>query len=141
MIATEIANITILSAHAFRKLLDAAQPSACLKEVEAVNVDLKDWYQQLPAGARADRLSTYEGRFTIAIYYVHLQHLGAVMLVHRRILSIFSSAEERAHLSDGERAQLTTALNEGILAAKQAARALFLIIEEGRDLQHCWMIM
>lgn len=131
----------MISATAFRELLAVADPSIVLSEMRTITDDLKKWYQALPEDAKADQLSSSDAATTSAIYYIHLQHLSAVLLVYRRALSVFSGLEARERLSDVEREQLTLVLNEGVLAAKQATRVLFLIVAEGRALRHCWTVM
>lgn len=141
LLAREIENITVLNAQGFRMLLLTSRPSDCLTEMERFNDLLTQWYSRLPNEAKVDRLNIHNGFKTTVVYYVHLQHLSAVMLIHRRAISSFANISVRNGLTDEQRQQLTNVLNEGVLAAKQAARILYLIVQEGRGLTHCWTLI
>lgn len=74
-----------------------------------------------------------------SIYYAHLLHMGATMLIFRRCLAMLRHPRDRDDLSEEHQESLEATLHDGINAAQHTARILFLVREASQSVRHCWI--
>jgi hypothetical protein len=144
MMPIEIARITVIAAKAMRILTACTSPNTLLPAVRSLFGEIGDWYDGLPPMAGATELSQTpwdEGRACLS--YLHLFHLGSITLIFRRTLSIYGhkSGGQRHILQPAERGQLATIFSDGIVAAEQSSRIMYLFLGEQAGIRHCWAIM
>jgi hypothetical protein len=144
MIPIEIARITVIAAKAMRILAACTSPNTLLPAVRSLFGAIGEWYDDLPPLAGATELSQTpwdEGRACLS--YLHLFHLGSITLIFRRTLSIYGhkSGGQRHVLQPAERSQLATIFSDGIVAAEQSSRIMYLFLGEQVGIRHCWAIM
>jgi hypothetical protein len=144
LIPIEIARITVIAARAMRILAACTSPDTLLPAVRSLFGEIGDWYDSLPQVAGATELSQTPWNETkICLAHVHLSHLGAISLIFRRTLSVdgLKSGGQKHQLQPAERSQLATIFNDGIIAAKQSSRILYLFLGEHAGVRHCWAVM
>jgi hypothetical protein len=144
LIPIEITRITVIAARAMRLLAACTSPDTLLPAVRGLFGETGDWYDSLPELAGATELSQIPWNETkICLAHVHLSHLGAITLIFRRTLSVYrlKSGGQKHHLQSAERSQLATIFNDGIIAAKQSSRILYLFLGEHAGVRHCWAVM
>jgi hypothetical protein len=140
----EITRIAVISARAMRILAACNTPETLLPAIRTLFVEIGDWYDSLPLLAGATELShTPWDEPRVCLAYIHLGHLGAISLIFRRTLSVYKlkSAGQKHALHPTERIQLATIFSDGILAAEQASRIMYLFLGEQAGIRHCWAIM
>ena len=134
--------IAILKATAMRMLWTCSDVPALLHVIQGLQGKFFDWYEHLPDAAQLRRLG--DGAQTplqSSIYYVHLLHLGAVMLMFRHCLAGLQFSADRESLSSDQREIMHAALNDGLKAAQQSARMTHLMREFSPSVRHCWAMM
>jgi hypothetical protein len=134
--------IAILKATAMRMLWTCSDVPALLHVIQGLQGKFFDWYEHLPDAAQLLRLG--DGAQTplqSSIYYVHLLHLGAVMLMFRHCLAGLQFSADRESLSSDQREIMHAALNDGLKAAQQSARMTHLMREFSFSVRHCWAMM
>jgi len=127
-----------------RILAACTSPDTLLPAVRSLFGEIGDWYDSLPQIAGATELSqTPWDESKVCLAYVHLGHLGAITLIFRRTLSVYRHkfGGQKHHLQPAERSQLATIFNDGIIAAKQSSRILYLFLGEQAGIRHCWAVM
>ena len=134
--------IAILKATAMRMLWTCSDVPALLHVIHSLQERFGDWYEHLPDAAHLIRLGD-KGQTPLqsSIYYVHLLHLGAVMLMFRHCLAGLQFPGDRESLSSEQRSTMHAALDDGLQAAQQSARMTFLTREFSPSVRHCWAMM
>ena len=143
-IPTEITRITFIAARVLRILAACTSPDTLLPSIRGLFGEIGDWYDSLPSVASATELSqTPWNDDKISLAHVHLSHLGAITLIFRRTLSVYKHKPggQKHLLQPAERSQLATIFNDGIIAAKQSSRILYLFLGEQAGVRHCWAVM
>ena len=136
------ATIAILKATAMHVLWTCSDVSALLHVIQGLQEKFGDWYEHLPDAAQLIRLGgDAQNPLQSSIYYVHLLHLGAVMLMFRHCLAGLQFSGDRESLSSGQREIMHAALNDGLKAAQQSARMTQLMREFSPSVRHCWAMM
>ena len=144
LIPIEITRISFIAARALRILAACTTPDTLLPAVRGLFGEIGDWYDSLPAVAGATELSqTPWNDDKVSLAHVHLSHLGAITLIFRRTLSVYKHKPpgQKHLLQPAERSQLATIFNDGIIAAKQSARILYLFLGEQAGVRHCLAVM
>jgi hypothetical protein len=115
MMPIEIARITVIAAKAMRILTACTSPNTLLPAVRSLFGEIGGWYDGLPPMAGAMELSQTpwdEGRACLSYL-----------------------------LQPAERGQLATIFSDGIVAAEQSSRIMYLFLGEQAGIRHCWAIM
>lgn len=144
LIPIEITRITFIAARALRILAACTSPDTLLPAIRSLFGEIGDWYDSLPPVAGANELAqTPWNDDKISLAHVHLSHLGAITLIFRRTLSVYKHKPggQKHLLQPAERSQLATIFNDGIIAAKQSSRILYLFLGEHAGVRHCWAVM
>lgn len=144
LIPVEITRITFIAARALRILAACTSPDTLLPAIRSLFAEIGDWYDSLPPVAGATELSqTPWNDDKISLAHVHLSHLGAITLIFRRTLSVYKHKPggQKHLLQPAERSQLATIFNDGVIAAKQSSRILYLFLGEHAGVRHCWAVM
>jgi hypothetical protein len=118
-----------------------------LPAIESIMDDLQHWYHNLPQEIRLEASTredlTLETKRTIL--HVHLLHLGAMMLLHRRVATQLVQAEMAGAYSGIMETPLAeTVLRESaeaVLAAKTSSRILKLLLDDNGVFKRCWLVM
>ncbi|KAH7048428.1 hypothetical protein B0J12DRAFT_114622 [Macrophomina phaseolina] len=136
---TEFTKISIIKAKILRT---TANPNLSQNTIDSIRADLQSWYNALPVKLRlSENLHRDKDPQTrITVSYLHVLHLGTIMLLHRRIVSCY------VHLSTGDSdcarimiQEATQAVDEGVHAARLSARLLALLLDDGGITRHCWI--
>ncbi|KAI1875106.1 uncharacterized protein JN550_002535 [Neoarthrinium moseri] len=116
-------------------------------EMPTIIQDLRRWYSRMPKEIRLD----YEGRDSLppgikwSIYHVHLLYLGANILLYRRMVSQLLQTKSVDHgqgmLSRPFREVFDEHGEQALLAAKDSARILNLMLQEEGIFQRCWLVI
>lgn len=77
----------------------------------------------------------------ISLFYVHLLHLGAVILIFRHCLAGFRSSEVRQGVSHEQHGLFNEALSDGLVAAEQSARMICLMRQAPNSVKLCSVTM
>jgi hypothetical protein len=112
--------------------------------VESLLADLEKWRTQLPpqmqlANMNAANLSIGLRR---TIYYAHLLHLGAIMLIYRLLayraqrLSIINQPRD-----DASNIRLHKFASRGVQAAQHSAEILSQLMCDLGVFRRCWLVM
>jgi len=115
--------------------------------IDSITKDLQGWYDQLPASMHLGNLQREDLPVGArrSIYHAHLLYLGAMMLLHRRIASqlirSYGGGPDRSLLWQPHEKSLISNTNEGVLAAKNSARTLGLLLDENGIFKRCWLVM
>jgi hypothetical protein len=134
--------IAILKATAMRMLWTCSDVPALLHVIHGLQGKFGDWYEHLPDEAQLIRLGgDAQTPLQSSIYYVHLLHLGAVMLMFRHCLAGLQFSGDRESLSSEQRSTMHAALDDGLQAAQQSARMTFLTRQFSPSVRHCWTMM
>jgi len=141
IIQTEIAKISTLKAQLLRVLFRTHDLSVV--DIQSVKRSLHDWYASLPRQVQMGNLmeNGLEAVVTVGVFFIHLQHLGAIMLVQRRIMLFFSHSVQGDYFPDGLLREAANTADEGLTAAKQSARILGLLVDGDALFNKCWLGM
>lgn len=136
------ATIAVLKATTMRMLWACSDVPGLLRSLRDLQEQLGEWYGRLPYEAQLVHLGG-NGRNPLksSIYYVHLLHLGAIMLMFRHCLAGLQFPRDRESLSDEQRSTMNAALNDGLQAAQHSAQMTFLIQHISQSVRHCWTMM
>jgi hypothetical protein len=138
-VATTIAT---LKATAMRMLWACSDVAELLHAISGLQGRFGDWYQNLPEAAQLIRLGDdAQTPLQSSIYYVHLLHLGAVMLMFRHCLAGLQFSGDRESLSIDQKTTMHAALNDGLQAAQQSARMTYFTQRFSPSVRHCWTMM
>jgi hypothetical protein len=136
------ATIAILKATAMRMLWTCSEVPPLLHVIQSLQERFGDWYEHLPDAAQLVRLGDYgQTPLQSSVYYVHLLHLGAVMLMFRHCLAGLQFPGDRESLSSAQRSTMHAALDDGVQAAQQSARMTYLTRHFSPSVRHCWTMM
>jgi hypothetical protein len=146
VVQTELTKIAILKANILQ--MDLAFKDLTILAMESILDDLKGWHSQLPQPMRIENLRnediSAEERRSIH-HHVHLLYLGSIMLLYRRIASQFVRSygleSERTLASDRFNDPAFEHANQGLVAAKQSARILHVLLSEDGVFRRCWLVM
>lgn len=136
---TEFTKIAILKG---KILGTAAHPYLLQETIDGIRSDLRSWYTALPPQWNlSQNLSNINDRgLRITTSYLHLLHLGAMMLLHRRVVHSYIQLQKREPGRAFEMiAGAAEAVTEGITAARLSARLLSIVHDEGGITRHCWI--
>jgi hypothetical protein len=115
--------------------------------VETIRKDLQGWYDELPEALRLEATAHESLPVGIkrSILHLHMLYLGAIMLLYRRVATMFLKSYANGgpcstlHLHPIQAfAQQST---EAILAASTSARIAKLLLEDEGVFKHCWLVM
>lgn len=136
------ATMAVLKATTMRMLWACSDVPGLLLSLRDLQEQLGDWYGRLPFEAQLAQLGG-DGQTPLksSIYYVHLLHLGAIMLMFRHCLAGLQFPGDRESLSAEQKSTMNAALNDGLQAAQHSARMTFLIQRVAQSLRHCWTMM
>lgn len=125
-----------------RTLWRCSDVASLLLAIQGLRTQLREWYGGLPVEAQLIQLGTdADLPAKTSIFYVHLLHLGAVMLIFRYCVAGLRSHEDRVRLADEQRQVVNEALGDGLLAAQHSARIVSLIRGASQRDRHCWVTM
>jgi len=144
VVMAEIAKITVIAAKAMRVLTQCDRKAALLPTAQILTGEIRAWYDNLPVEARSSELSRipWDGP-KACLGYAHLGHLGAIILIFRKTISIYKPrmGGRRLAVQSAERNQLAVILNDGVLAAQQSSQILRFFLGEQAGVRHCWAVM
>ena len=132
------------------KILERARSGPCcssdvttlLRVIRDLQEKFGDWYEHLPDAVQLMRLGDdTQTPLQSSIYYVHLLHLGAVMLMFRHCLAGLQFPVDRESLSSEQRSTMHAALDDGLQAAQQSARMTYLTRKFSPSVRYCWTMM
>ena len=134
--------VAMLKATAMRMLWICSDVPTLLHVIQGLQERFRDWYEQLPDAAQLIRIGgNAQTPLQSSIYYVHLLHLGAVMLMFRHCLAGLRFPEDRESLSSEQRSTMHAALDDGLQAAQQSARMTYLTRKFSPSVRYCWAMM
>jgi hypothetical protein len=142
LVRSVVTTIAILKATAMRMLWACSDIPGLLDSIQDLQGQLGDWYGKLPPVAHLIQLgSEAQSPLKSSIYYVHLLHMGTVMLIFRHCLAGMQLSRDREVLSAEQRSIMNAALNDGLQAAQHSAQMTYLIRQVSRKVRHCWTMM
>lgn len=137
-----VASVAVLKANTMRVLWDCTDVSDLLGSVQPLQERLRTWYGRLPHAAQLNQQSSgFYVSLKTSIYYAHLLHMGATMLIFRRCLGLLRRREEYDSLSSEHRDIIDGAFQNGVDAAQHTARILSLVRQASQSVRHCWITM
>lgn len=142
LVHAAMASIAVLKAVTMRTLWSCSDVPDLLASIQNLQRQLREWYAKLPLTAQLGQIGTdAQISFKTSIFYVHLLHLGAVMLIFRHGLAGLQSPEDRTALSAEQKILFNEILDDGIVAAQQSVRMIHLLRESSQSVRHCWITM
>ncbi|KAI9163768.1 nitrate assimilation regulatory protein nirA [Paramyrothecium foliicola] len=142
IVQAELTKISILKVTVLR--LHMAFKDISELTVESILGDLSRWYDELPPQMQLENLNGADLAVGLrrTIYYAHLLHLGAIMLVYRliaykaqRVSAIDQHTEDPVDICFHRFAY------RGVMAAKRSARILDLLLTDIGVFRRCWLVM
>ena len=134
--------LAISEATAMRMLWTCSDVPALLHVIQGLQGKFGDWYEHFPDAAQLIRLGgDTQTPLQSSIYYVHLLHLGAVMLIFRHCSAGLQFSGDRESLSSEQRSTMHAALNDGLQAAQQSAWMTYLTRQFSPSVRHFWTMM
>jgi hypothetical protein len=134
-------NVAVLKASISRALWSCVQPQELIDLLYRLQERLRNSQARLPHRDQIFQFDHDHLPLRTTIYYAHLLHMGATMLVFRRCLSVFRLSKDRAALSSEQRDVLNRTLENGLLAAQQTAQVLCIVRKASQSVRHCWITM
>ncbi len=136
--------VSLLKANILRMHLSS--PELSVQAIRGVELELHDWYRQLPAEMQLIDLMEGQRLPDMArwsIFHIHLLHLGAIMLPFQRIASQHARAQQESGNTTWTPPQemLCRHAYQAITAARQSARILSLLMAEMAVFKRCWLVM
>lgn len=142
-VQAEMAKISILAARVVRALYSDDSPDTTA--LDTVSKHLRTWYNGIPRPMRDEGLAVMDLRseHTVPIYFIRLIHLGAVMLLYRRVMSDAVLDAEVPNVRPTGEAYQQTAMyaNEGMDAARSSARMLDILLDAQLIFRRCWLVI
>lgn len=138
----EMARLAIIKAKIFRTTFIFSELST--DSIDIVRADLRTWYEELHPCMQLAQLPNpaVDECCRRGIYLVHCLHLGAMILVQRRIFQQYVLEEEsKPELAQVIIRDLSDSIDEGFTASTTCARILDLIFAESGIFQRCWLCM
>lgn len=125
-----------------RNLWACSDVPELLHSIQDLQEQLSWWYGDLPDAAQLMQLGG-DAHILLksSIYYVHLLHMGAVMLIFRHCLAGLQLSRDREILSAEQRSVMNAALNDGLQAAQHSAQMTYLLKQISRSMRHSWTMM
>ncbi|KAM0713465.1 hypothetical protein Q7P37_010427 [Cladosporium fusiforme] len=118
----------------------AVLKAATMLSIQRIRNQLREWYDSLPVEAQLMQLGINDHvPLKTSIYYVHLLHLGTVMLIFRYCVASVRDQADRTGLTDEQKVVVDETLSDGLLAAQHSARIISLMREASQSVRHCWM--
>jgi len=142
IIQTEIAKISTLKAQLLRKLFNSA--NLLVEDLKTVKGSLHDWYINMPPAIQLGSLSAQSQEDVVKrvpVLLIHLQHLGGLILVQRRVMLFFAHPLKNGQPSAELVQEAAQSVEDGLTAAKQSIRLLDLILEVNTLFNKCWLGM
>lgn len=139
IIQLEITRITTIKARHYR---DITQKLLTAEAIGAFQHNLETWFRNLPAQLRLESLTKtpIDSRKRRLVYFLHLIHLGTWILLYRQALTYHHGVKEAGTIEDPELSTATLSVgSEGVAAAKNAARILHLLLDEGALFKKSWL--
>ena len=144
VVPIELGNVCVLAAKATRRLWSCSTVEQLLPQSKGIREEFVAWYDDLAPISRVSELEVLPwSDDKVQLAYVHLEHLGAISLALRKTLSICESGSNWLHelVSEQGDPELARLFMEGVWAAKQAARMVYLFLGQGTGTRHCWGVM
>ncbi|KAF2141105.1 uncharacterized protein K452DRAFT_45261 [Aplosporella prunicola CBS 121167] len=141
-IQIHLTKIAIIEAKMFRQIF--ALSDLRREHVDEARANLHQWYQDLPPSIKLAALSEspLANGPKVGVYLTHFIHLGAMIMLQRRILQHYiQTAEANLTLAKERITELSDAFEDGFVAALQTSRMLDLLMDEEAVFQRCWMCM
>ena len=140
----EMVKIAAIKVNILRMDIEFTDPS--ILSVEAILEDLEEWYTKLPQELSIDNLGNVElsADNRRSTYHVHLLHLGAVILLYRRIVSHILGTKTynlKRDLMTRHVPVIRRVMNEGQVAANNSGRLLGMLLLQNDVYQKCWLVM
>ncbi|KAJ9145323.1 hypothetical protein NKR23_g5454 [Pleurostoma richardsiae] len=131
---SELADVSLLKQKILRVLAAEDLPLASFATLRR---SLGAWYEALPPEVHISNLapSPIDSITRFKLYYLHLMHLGIILLLFRRFVRQYARHAGRSGLPTEAKRWAV----DGPLAARQAARLTYLLYTEGGVLRHCWI--
>lgn len=141
VVQIEISKITTLKAQLLRTLFTTTDLS--VEALRTVKDGLGNWYNTMPSQIKMGNLASegFHAVGKVAVFFIHLQHLGALMLVQRRIMLFFAHSTAGDFYSQQLISEATQSGEESLIAAKQSARILELLLDGDSLFNKCWLGM
>lgn len=137
-----IASLAILKADTMRVMWNCTGISDLLDLVQSLQERLHAWRGRLPHTAQLRQQSSGDyAPLKTSIYYVHLLHLGATMLIFRRSLGAVLDMTPHNNMSSKHLEVLDDVFQSGIDAAQHTARILSVVRRASQSVRHCWITM
>ena len=144
-VSKELTKLCLLNASIAR--MDFTLKEQTARSTASLMKDLQDWYSQIPEELHIAALTKKQDtEDRVAIYYINLMYLSAMVLLYRhtaaRFLRSFGLVTRGALSQDGDFNDLVFEnAREGILAARQSARMFELLLLEDASIWKCWLVM
>lgn len=139
LVQGEMAKIAALKAKMLRAITSDKAPSPAV--ISTIQSDLHNWHDQLPKVMRLANLVSMgiETQHRHKIFFVHLLYLGALMLLQRCIMSHWITEDGDFEAIPNLPREILDCIRDGHSAAKQSARILGLLRQEGGVVKRCWI--
>lgn len=136
-IHSELAKIANIKARMIRRIYSS--PDLTLEIIEELRAELSDWYNKSPKALQLFGASDLEESVgsRAFICFVHVFHLSAIMILFRHMMMQFT----KAPLDRSLIWRVEEPIADSLLAAKQTARILHLVLGTGYLFQKCWLCM
>lgn len=144
LVQTELAKVAMLEGEVLRVHMQESNVSdAALKFLAA---DLSNWYSQLPSALQLTNLGLTEFSPDVRhnICFLHLLHLGVIMLHFRCIASHTRSLTEDGSLTESgqhDLAAVRSFVPDAAMAAMHSARIIALLLESRELSKKCWLVV
>ncbi|KAJ9134028.1 Nitrogen assimilation transcription factor nit-4 [Pleurostoma richardsiae] len=144
IIQTEMVKISLLKATILR--MNLAFKDLSVLTMDSIVEDLRDWRRRLPTSLHLENLviSDIPENSRTSVYHLHLLYLGAFMLLYRRLSSQFLRSHGRQENRDllwPPSEHVARHAEEGVLAAKDTARLLRLLLTQNMIFKRCWLVI
>jgi hypothetical protein len=124
-----VASVAMLKANTMRVLWDCTDINHLLGSVQPLQERLRTWYGRLPHAAQLNQQSSgFYVPLKTSIYYAHLLHMGATMLIFRRCIGVLRRWEDYDSLSREHQDIINNVF-------------LSLVREASQSVRHCWITM
>lgn len=137
VVQTEMAKIASLKANILRAVTTFKSLSPGV--ISSISKDLRGWHENLPPVMCLANIRDVETSNQHKIYFVHVLYLGALMLLQRCIMSrwFVEKMDPATQMDITEEA--SECIRDGYSAARQSARLLGLLKQEGGAVKRCWL--
>ncbi|KAK1752920.1 nitrogen assimilation transcription factor nit-4 [Echria macrotheca] len=142
IVQDEMTGISLVNAEILRRHLSREELSS--RELYAALQTLEQWYWNLAPQIRLSKLSdqVLEPIVRRSLFHIHLLHLGAYILLYRRIASqVFRFERGDESPWTPQQQSLMAQAERGIIAAKHSASILGLLLAEDGVFRRCWLVI